>query len=110
MELYRKIYIKSEADLPKEVGSYFVYFKDVGEDIYDWVLTNGENPVEEYWNGQFQEDYWINTFDWYLQPIEITDSDIEAWADKIERRGCSYYNGLMAGAKAMRDNEIKHIQ
>lgn len=109
MELYRKIYIKSEADLPKEVGSYFVYFKDVGEDIYDWVLTNGENPVEEYWNGQFQEDYWINTFDWYLQPIEITDSDIEAWADNkavddLHRRT------IIAVAKAVINGEIKHIE
>ena len=69
-EYFEKVYIKSEDDLPKEIGRYFVYVKDVGEDTYDWVNTNGENAVEEYWNGQFQEDYWINTFDWYLRPIE----------------------------------------
>jgi len=43
-------------------------------------------------------------------PIKITDSDIEAWADTIERRLTSYHMGLMAGAKAYRDNEIKHIE
>ena len=40
----------------------------------------------------------------------ITDADIEAWADTKERRLTSYHMGLQAGAKAMRDGEIKHLQ
>ena len=27
MDLYRKVYIRSEADLPKEAGFYFIHWK-----------------------------------------------------------------------------------
>lgn len=41
---------------------------------------------------------------------EVTDEDIEERFLKEEPRGygCSYYAGMVKGAKAMRDGEIKH--
>ena len=61
-ELYQKIYIRSESDLPKEEGKYFVGLKLNGEhiDVYWWL-----NNVDK----QFQNEYWLNTFDWYLRPL-----------------------------------------
>jgi hypothetical protein len=74
MELFKKIYIKSEADLPQsERAMYFVGVKDNlnPEDLYEWF--NYKNPVMAY----NQAEYWINTFDWYLQPIEEQESKPE---------------------------------
>jgi len=51
------------------------------------------------------------------QAEPITDSDIEAWAREYDRRAfCGHFAGdepsnhFIAGAKAMRDNKIKHIK
>jgi hypothetical protein len=82
-----------------------------------------------FWNVNLaRKQTWLNEIDWYLQPIEITDEDIEAWANGKEDeemipenyienneaytliRYKDYENGLILGAKAMRDGEIKHIK
>jgi len=66
-ELFKKVYIKTKADLPKgERAIYFVGVKDNlnPEDIYEWFIY--ENPIMS----DNQAEYWLNTFDWYLQPIE----------------------------------------
>lgn len=43
---------------------------------------------------------------------EITDSDIEAWAEPYKYKSNHIWDekSLIEGAKAMRDNEIKHIE
>lgn len=59
-ELYEKVYIKSEADLPNaERTMYFVGVKDNlnPEDLYEWF--NHKNPVM----ANNQTEYWLNTFD-----------------------------------------------
>ena len=66
-QLFKKVYIETEADLPKGNRTmYFVGVKDNlnTEDIYEWF--NYENPIMS----DNQAEYWLNTFDWYLQPIE----------------------------------------
>lgn len=58
MELYKKIYIKSEADLPKEEDVYYVHIKP-------------DNKIKE-WFFHIETDHreWLKYIDWYLQPVE----------------------------------------
>jgi hypothetical protein len=92
--------IKSPKDLPEKNGNYFAHSK------------SGRNISIHYWKseGQYGIDVWMRTVDWYLIPEEITDSDIEAWAETFQLYSPIEQSLLMAGAKQMRDNEIKHIQ
>jgi hypothetical protein len=103
MELYRKVYIKSEADFPKEDGVYYVACFGSNKDLawYSFNKSHKEN-----------QNFWNRAVDWYLilEP-EITDADIEAWAETMYSKtfGSKYIQLLTKGAKAMRDGEIKHI-
>uniref|UniRef100_A0A6M3Y229 Uncharacterized protein n=1 Tax=viral metagenome TaxID=1070528 RepID=A0A6M3Y229_9ZZZZ len=56
-ELFKKIYVKSEADLPKKDGEYF-------------AKLHGAYSVHECEFSMFYEKQWIEDIDWYLQPIE----------------------------------------
>jgi hypothetical protein len=62
-ELFKKVYILSEADLPKD-GQYIAHYKK-----YDNNSPAG--TVLCYFNhlNQHQKDNWLNNIDWYLQPI-----------------------------------------
>jgi hypothetical protein len=74
-ELYKKVWIKSEADLPKEEGEYFCG-EGSGLHYKHFSTTNFNN-----------EEFWLKHIDWYLQPIEqieqpepsvqLTDEEIE---------------------------------
>ena len=64
-ELYQKVYIKDQSDLPKENGEYWCHFK-IGVKAMTLVKRVNVNS---------------NEFDYYLQPIksplpEITDTDL----------------------------------
>jgi hypothetical protein len=107
MELYRKIYIKSEADLPVKEQPYL-----------------GQDEKSIHWIGyypstsdlfEYQKDHWLNLVDWYLQHEQITDSDIEAWAEEYCSKCSSSFDetlkyGIKLGAKAALNGEIKHIE
>jgi hypothetical protein len=68
-ELYKKIWIKSEADLPKVDGIYIANSK-IFDKIGFWELRNHENDnYPDYCKNQ-----WLHNIDWYLQPIEQIDS------------------------------------
>ena len=56
-EWFEKIYIKSEKDLPKKEGLYFVNFKG------GWMDT-------EYYRKTGGIVDWMDEFAWYLKPIE----------------------------------------
>ena len=106
-EIYEKVWIKSADDLPKREGTYFCHVKGVpngekGMDIFDWSNNSYE---------------WINTFDWYLRPIEpveqkaaeneITKDDI----DFKERVIKEYEDGnivylTVEGAEVMKLDDI----
>ena len=69
--LFIKKYIKTEDDLPKEEGYYFVHIKSTsglwdGNDIFEAVDMNDPDTIE----------YWLNSFDWYLQPVTLEESEI----------------------------------
>jgi len=56
IEIYRKVYINSEADLPKEDGNYICLHKgETKLDIFPYKVN---------------ESHWFVKIDWYLQPIE----------------------------------------
>jgi hypothetical protein len=83
--VYVKKEIKSEADLPKESGTYFVYAKK-GKNR-ERLLELDINDLEYF------ADYWCIWVDWYLQPIELDDdrekccTEFKQWqANQIEKR------------------------
>jgi len=60
-ELYEKVFIHSEEDLPKISGRYICYSKECGLDNYGFVKG-------------YDELSWIDMIDWYLRPVpEVTD-------------------------------------
>lgn len=63
-QYYEKIEIKSEKDLPKEYGNYFVNLKT---DRKDQVGLN-VMPFTE-----VEKPGWLDYIDWYLQPITIEE-------------------------------------
>jgi hypothetical protein len=74
-ELYRKIYIKSEADLPKE-GDYMAHPKD----------TYIKNTCVAYFDPKMLSRIkdWMIQYDWYLQPIEQSEIIKALSGEKIE--------------------------
>jgi hypothetical protein len=61
-ELYRKVYINDKSDMPREIGWYFCHVSGLPKS------ESGEDVT--YYTGKYDEtELWLNTFDWYLQPI-----------------------------------------
>lgn len=58
-ETYRKVVIKTEADLPKEDGWYSVH--SIGANVND-----SHNSC---WLGYIYKQAWLRDYDWYLQPV-----------------------------------------
>lgn len=59
-ETFRKVFINGNPEnLPMVEGRYFVYVKEDGMDSF-------------YWTNESDNEYWLNTFDWYLQPIPLS--------------------------------------
>jgi hypothetical protein len=65
-ELFEKIYIKTESDLPKEDGFYFCWLKGDKDDgtihYREFTFYNTDD-----WHN---EDMWLKDIDWYLRPVE----------------------------------------
>lgn len=60
-ELFKKIYIKTEADLPKEDGNYYTHSVLDNRYLYK-IWFNRDSNIEK--------ELWLTEIDWYLQPIE----------------------------------------
>lgn len=58
---FTQVFIKSEADLPKEEGDYFVHEKNTP----DWDTDN------YHFDKEIEDEYhsWLNNIDWYFQPL-----------------------------------------
>ena len=72
-ELYKKVYIKTEEDLPKESGYYFVKRRNasIPDTLYYSLLALYIEKLKP---------YWVSQVDWYLIPIEqreVTDEEID---------------------------------
>lgn len=57
-QLFEKVFIKSESDLPKIEDVYYIHLKSDNK-VVEWCFYVGENNQE-----------WLKHIDWYLQPIE----------------------------------------
>ena len=96
-ELFKKVYIKSEADLPEETGEYY-------------SCLNGTINYRPFIKGGniFAEPYWMD-IDWYLLPIEVEKKDefkkisIKSRIDLPEETGC--YFGCRLGVKTLLEFE-----
>ena len=107
-ETYEKVFIKTEADLPKENGKYICMIRNINHPAllqYD-IQSKGEYGYSK---------QWLELVDWYLKPAEpVSDADIEKWAKKrlpfLEHAVFSVSqlrDLLYEGAKAMREGKIK---
>lgn len=67
-EYYKKVYIKSEADLPKKDGDYIVHSK-----TYKWIGLHNWKSFENESYPEYNQYSWLLNFDWYLQPIESSE-------------------------------------
>jgi hypothetical protein len=61
-ELFERIYIKSEADLPKEEQKE-IYWHAKNSPIHDGLRRIWYSPEED------SKSWFIERFDWYLQPV-----------------------------------------
>ena len=60
-ELFEKVYIRSEEDLPEEDGRYYVHNRgNINEyDLHDSI-----------WLGNMYKEAWLRHYDFYLRPLE----------------------------------------
>jgi len=76
MEYFVKVFIKSEDDLPKKDGVYFVCYKRYKE------------GSTHYWNTNLaRKNTWLTEIDWYLKPVElpeITDNHFSGQPEHTE--------------------------
>lgn len=65
-QLYKKVYIRSAEDLPKETGTYEAFNKiPLPAGVCQMHLfINDKEKIDGY------KDYWLKNILWYLQPIE----------------------------------------
>ena len=108
--VYRKVFVKSEADLPEREGRYFVKLKGLPPEVID--IAVGYYNLSP--NCGYKEE-WLDNIDWYLQPVELpSDEEIERWIDlelKKLKLPHIYSNELLNGwmiftAKRFRDKLI----
>ena len=62
-ETYRKVFIKTEDDLPKDKGFYFVHYKHPDERLHTQMsVVYYDDTIKGLWYGK-------DWYDWYLQPV-----------------------------------------
>jgi hypothetical protein len=65
-EMYKKVFINGESDLPKEGNYDYVMIKDT-------VNTN-RGIIDLYYVESGNKQYWLTYVDWYLQPLPSSDN------------------------------------
>lgn len=61
-EYFVKVYIKSESDLPKVTGIYYVHLKTERDDrVYIKSVPNVPS---------LNKGFWMDNYDWYLKPVD----------------------------------------
>jgi len=85
MEYHKKVYIKSEADLPKEDGIYFTFRDKTIKFIHAFI---GNQPERKYYDGLTFEAFWLKYIDSYLLPVEspiVTDEETKKQGKELIR-------------------------
>jgi hypothetical protein len=130
-ELFEKVYIRSEKDLPKKNGTYFIKIKTP-------PFTQELSAVGFIWEKDTKNvhGFWLEAVDWYLLPVEskeidintpffgnsgatvpvesneVSDEDIEKAAKEFQQDTSTSFNqgmytGYIFGAIAMKNGKIK---
>ncbi len=103
MKVHVKVFINSEADLPKEEGYYFVMLHDDYDrplDIYHWYETN---------NAQCKQE-WLTYVNYWLKEVELAELIEMPSDDEIEDMDFGYsYSSLLRkeGAIILREEILK---
>ena len=91
MEMYKKVYIKSEADLPTEDGDYFGM--EIGSiNSFMSVLDFKKDKELRDGNGA----YWMKFVEWYLQPISAVNEPEKPTDEEIEKEAIALFESGMA--------------
>ena len=96
-ELYKKVYIHSVNDLPKEEDEYYVHKIGRGLDIFNWYGANFSSG-------------WLEEIDWYLHPFPDQDLPSKEQNDRI-REWFKHRTGLntnFMNAHMMKIDEMLH--
>jgi len=91
--VYVQVEIKSQEDLPKGTGTYFVFVKDDNE-IQQWTYNKGSDTDDSI--------DWLENIDWYLQLVEMpTYEKLKTYADNYSlhagKSRMAAYQGFLAG-------------
>jgi hypothetical protein len=105
MEYFKKIYIKSEADLPKEDGEYLSFHEHA-------LLRDAISYRKFIFNDPQSIALWVHCINWYLQPLpqprEVTDDMLReivaSEKDKIRKELMKGHN--MCIAEGVRFSEL----
>lgn len=81
METFKKVFIKSESDLPKESKDYFVGYKNGGIATVHW-----HNNIKS----------WLAFNDWYLLPLESSQKEPAEVSDASDNLKEAIENALYA--------------
>jgi hypothetical protein len=77
-EYFKKVYIKSEEDLPKEMGDYLVLRKTGYGTLLHFPFEGDVGWKADRYN-------WLHNVDWYLLPVTLpSDDEINDWASSEE--------------------------
>jgi len=103
---YKKVWIESEKDLPREEDDYYVHEKHTP----DFALNN------YYFDQETEDEYhsWINNLDWYLQPYTpasekvIEQQEAEEILDRIHN--IERMSACMEDSYVLKRTAIKAMQ
>ena len=117
MKLYREV--KASERLPKSNGEYVVHLKaNLGFDLMNyWASYDAESsPVEDYYNDEQLKDDWINTVEFWLEPIDTTDIEEAYYKHGLsvpnhEERAFTLaeFKEAVLSAKGITEEEIEEI-
>jgi hypothetical protein len=94
-ELYRKVYIKTEADLPKEKDEYFCHRKSDNR----LLIFNRFSDSDR----EFENSVWLRNVDYYLQPIVGEQTE-----QKERMSAAQYYCRRFGFPYAVMDEDSPH--
>ena len=95
---YKKVFIKTEADLPKEEGRYITHTK--GYESY-YVISVKYEHSDNY--------FWMQLYDWYLQPTEVYEKDFLEWIVSEESPVVIWYGSKKPFATKKKDYTIDEL-
>jgi len=92
-EMYKKVFINGVSDLPKESGWFIVHFKEENElGQFHYEIDKSTTIIEDH-------DYWLDSIDWYLQPLPSSDNVKSAELDDLKQ----YVTNLLYAASIKTD-------